>query len=677
MTHIRNSFVYAEFNSRNGVWEALRYATGDPASLVTPGAPFDLEVDGCPFFGSHPRQVVDARLLDEGRGVAFTFEHEGLRLIHTVALDADAPVLRQSVRIHTLSGPPLKLTAVEYYLPGFCMGRPADCLFQSPGQIVPIGTPYLEMAAMPLDRSWNEPLPWYPHGWLESAPDASPGLIAIENPALQRVASCWLYSEVAPVFPTADGVGERVDVAQRHRLAAWLRPGVGVSSEGFTMLFTEGSLREHLACFRQVCYGGKLASATDVPDWLAEARLLQINPYPIAKWTARLEEVGRMGFNLLYLMPVWANLEGHCYAIYDHYTIDPGVGGSEDVKEFVRRAHALEMRVLFDFIPQGIGDYSPFVAQHADWLVRDEQGRPFGSHGWGPKAGEAPIGHTYSMDWGNPAYRRFMIEWALWNVREFDIDGFRTDALHWKEPNFDPANPNPAWQTMFGGVRLAEELRPALKALKPDAILLAEVAGPIFQRSHDAGYANGWFSTRVAETLLKGAPEFTAAQIQDYIIYSDAARPEGFLLANFSANHDCQHISALARQTPLGNTLSFIFAFARGFPFITWSELPGREPFFAALMEQRRRLTGFTASHEWRADHADVFTALWSKPGAAPVLAVANLSGHDVVARVALPDTPCALQAIFGTLRASSVQNGVEVSLPAAGYGLIELGNSA
>lgn len=669
---IRNNGVSAAFDEQSGQWAGLWFAKGGDACIRGGSAPFDLIVDRYAFFGNGPKRVQETHRIANGRGVEFVFEQEGLRITHTACCDADRPVLRQQVRIEVLTGGERILRAVHFRAPGFVVGDPADCRFQAIGQVVPPDASYTEEAMKPLDRRYTEPLPSYPQGWLEPCPDQCTGLVAIENISQQRTASAWLVSDKAPTFPTYDGDGTLIDLEYRHQISAWLRPGTTVVSESFCIMLTEGLIEDHLAQFRAVA-GQVFHNADGIPAWVADARLLQICPEPIAPWTARLPELRDMGFNLLYLMPV---VDGHGYVIRDHFKIRPGVGTEADVRTFVDRAHALGMRVIFDYIPQGIGDDSPFVEQHPDWLVRDELGRPFGSHGWGPRPGAPLNGHTYSMDWGHPEYRAFAVEWGLWHLKALDADGFRADAMHWKEPNLDLRNPRPAWATSYGGVRLSEELRAAMKAIKPDSILLQELWGPMFQPCGDASYENGWLLTRVNEGWLRGKPHFSGRQWACWLALSDMARPtpEGFLRATFTANHDLQMLAVLAATHPLRDALSFVHALGHGFPFVMWAELPGRESFFRDLMRARAALSGFRCYPAGAQSESDaLFTAIWRDDAGCCRLAVANLSNAPVLAEVTARGLGCGT---FTFLLASSgaavhpMQDGCVVRLPPGGYAL-------
>jgi hypothetical protein len=628
-------------------------------------------IEGKPLFGLRPKQLVSSQAIDDGRGARFTFEAQGLRVTQTIWLEKHAPLLRQRVQVDCLDGrAPRLLTGIRYIVPGFCVGEASDCLVQAPGQAIPPDTPYAAIAAQPLDRRRDEPS-LHGQGWLQPAPCHTSGLVALENRARGQVASAWLYSEQAVAFPTLDGDGSYLDLAYRHQMAAWLRPGAGVASDGFAMLLTEGNLDEHLGAFRRAAYAGVLANVADVPGWLADARIFQIAPYPLAPWIDRVAEIRDLGFTLLYLCPVQA---GRWYVIDDHFAINPEVGTADELRAFVRRAHALGLRVMLDFIPQGVGDSSPFLEQHPDWLVRDALGRTFGSHGWGPQAGAPNNGHTLSLDWGNPDYRRFAVDWALWYVRQFDVDGFRCDAMHWKEPNLALDNPRPAWETIYGGVRILQALRPRLKALKPDAVMLSEVWGPIFQSCTDGSYENGWLLSQINAGWLGGSPLLTGKQYARFLALAEQARPLGYLRANFTANHDMQGVARLAQESPLGDAVSFVHLFARGIPFVMWLEPEGRASFFRDALRQRARLQGYACSYDrvcWEAE--SVFAALWTRDQRPPVLALANLSSAPVDAELTtgVDSEP---QLWWGSrgARTESSPTGLRAILPGGGYMLVQ-----
>lgn len=663
---LRNDHVTVCLDETTGYWESLSF--GDESeSVVQPGPMFDLVFERRPMHWMRKPAVKSYDVAADGRMVRFVIERQGLRVTHTVTLAADAPRLDQAVEIECLGGTGQILTEIYYTVPGFLVGEAADCLLQAPAQKILPDTPYAKIAAQPLDgRQWEPLVPF--QGWLEPAPDQASGLVAVENRQRGRVASAWLYSEKATTFPCIDGTGERVTLEFRHQLASWLKPGTVVKADGLSVLLTEGTLSEHLAQFRQAAYEGKLATAP-VPDWFREARLLQIAPYPITEWTERLGEVAEMGFNLLYLCPVQ---DGVWYQIYDHFKIGQHVGTKEELKAFVDKAHALGMKVIFDFIPQGISAGSPLLEEFRKWFVLDAHKRPFGSHGWGNRPG-APLDDTISMDWGNPDYRRWAVDWALWYVDEFGIDGFRCDAMHWKEPNLDPDNPRPAYETVFGGIRMMEMLHEELKAKNPDAVLISEVWGPIFQRCTDASYENGWMLHKWNEAWLRGEPLIRARQFVQFLEMSELARPGGYLRTTFNANHDMKKNASLAHGNPVANALSFMHAFCDAIPFVMWGELPDREAFYASVLQARAGLSGMKGRYDSTAcDADDLFVSLWDGESGRAV-AVANISNAPLSTQVRLPAVAETMTPVLETEGVGCEVDGttLSVSLPTGGYALL------
>ena len=315
---LRNLSVSASFHPRTGDWISLRFIDAPEDNLIRiPGPAVDCLVDGRPLLGEGPRHARSVTPSRDGRALDIVYEKEGIRMVHHVEVGAGSPVVRQRVTVECLAGGPRKLSAVHYTLPSVVVGEPGDCLVQAPGQILPPDSPYLNCAAKPLDRTWSEPVPWYPQGWLECAPDQTSGLVAVENPTSGHIVSAWLYSDTATVFPTLDGRGRTLDIGHRHRIAAWLKPGVSVSSGTHMTLMTAGAWTDHLAQFRDQAYQDRFASNRRPPDWLVDARLLQIDPRPITAWTEKLDWIKSLRFNVVYCMPVWKN-QGNMYAQIDH-----------------------------------------------------------------------------------------------------------------------------------------------------------------------------------------------------------------------------------------------------------------------------------------------------------------------------------------------------------------------
>lgn len=666
---ISNGKMSATFHPENGGWESVTFKGEE--ILQKKGKSFDICIENKPLFLFGPPELSEYKISNDGRGVDLIYLNNGLKITFNAELASEEAVLNQKITLECLDmTAPRMLTEIRFETPALRAGAPEDCLLQTPGQHIPINTPYTTAAKKPLDRRFPEPLPPYFQGWLEGTPDQAPGLIAIENKRTKTIVSTWFYSEIGPGFPTVDGDGENLNIDVRHQISAWLKPGISVTSEKNVLMATEGSLEDHYALYREQAYGNHLITKP-VPEWFKNTRLLQIAPYPLKPFHDRLEEYADIGFNLIYLCPVQT---GTWYRIQDHYSIGDHVATENELKAFVADCHKLGMKVIFDFIPQGICVKNPNLKDFEKWMVRDGFGRPFGSHGWGNPPG-APLNDTLSLDWGDPEYQKFAVDWAMWYIDTFNIDGFRCDAMHWKEPNFNPELDRPARTTAFGGFQIMDQLYKRLKAQNPEAILLSEVWGPLFQRCTDASYENGWLLSKINKAWMSGKPFFSGRDWQNFQTHSALARPEAYLRTNFTANHDLIEIAEIAKTNPMCNALNFMHTFTGDIPFIMWLEPDNRGEFFKSLFSEHKKLSGYECSYDKAVADADsCYLALWEKEGNPAKLAVTNTDKESAVDTfIGLPESfsRATISLSVDDAQVAQSENGIRVKLPASGYALI------
>jgi glycosidase len=198
--------------------------------------------------------------------------------------------------------------------------------------------------------------------------------------------------------------------------------------------------------------------------------------------TARLPELKALGIGIVWLLPVneigsivAANGGeaidapfGNPYAVRSYERLNPEYGsdGTEesaaaDLRELVDRAHALDMRVILDWVPNHTAWDNPLMQEHPDWYAR-ENGRV------------KPVGEQFrwiaQLDWSNLGLREYMKRVMVSWVERFDLDGFRIDFAHHMPIEF------------------FQELRPALETVRP-VFLLAEAGDrafhPVFDMTYD------------------------------------------------------------------------------------------------------------------------------------------------------------------------------------------------
>ena len=173
----------------------------------------------------------------------------------------------------------------------------------------------------------------------------------------------------------------------------------------------------------------------------------------IAGITAKLDYLKNLGVTSLWISPFFksnspnANLHG--YDVMDHYTVDPRLGTLSDVQTLLRNAHSLNIRVIFDFVPNHVSNLHPWFVDSKsslngkrDWFVWKTA---LPTQGWGDVGGGGPgtgfrAGGTgqyfYGVFWdGMPDlnYRSQEVKTAMANVMtywlNYGFDGMRVDAV--------------------------------------------------------------------------------------------------------------------------------------------------------------------------------------------------------------------------------------------------------
>ncbi|MFL5801976.1 MAG: alpha-amylase family glycosyl hydrolase [Roseiflexaceae bacterium] len=218
------------------------------------------------------------------------------------------------------------------------------------------------------------------------------------------------------------------------------------------------------------------------PAWVEQAVVYGVIPRKFGDpafqgITKKLDYLKDLGIDALWLSPINRSPAGDFgYAVVDYFDVNPDFGTKDDLKRLVEEAHARGIRVLMDFVPNHTSDEHPYfqdaqargkASAYYDFYDRDESGAPTHYFDWE---------NLPNLNYNNPEVERFITEAFSYWVREFDVDGFRTDAC-WgvkeRKPDFWPM-----W-------------RRELKRIKPDLLLLAEASARdlyYFDHGFDAAY---------------------------------------------------------------------------------------------------------------------------------------------------------------------------------------------
>ena len=182
-----------------------------------------------------------------------------------------------------------------------------------------------------------------------------------------------------------------------------------------------------------------------LPTWANSATIYEVN---IRQYTeagtfnafqTHLPRLQKLGVKILWLMPIHPisklNRKGELgspYSVADYKAVNPDYGTSADFDALVKKAHALGMKVILDWVPNHSGWDNPWTANKS-WYHNDAAGNIVPpNNDWTDVAW---------LNYNNQDMRRAMIDAMGYWVKNFDIDGFRADVAagvptdFWKQAN--------------------------------------------------------------------------------------------------------------------------------------------------------------------------------------------------------------------------------------------------
>ena len=235
----------------------------------------------------------------------------------------------------------------------------------------------------------------------------------------------------------------------------------------------------------------------DAPDWLKKAVVYNIFPDSFASGyrsitgqsgralygdipclgknggtisgiKANLDYIKEIGFNCIYLNPVFTAGEYHKYDLLDYYSIDPVFGSNEEFKSLVDTCHDMGIKVIIDGVFNHCGwkffAFEDVVkngskSKYWDWFygLKEPVIRP---DNWDEIPDYTCFAYERLMpklNTGNPAVQDYFCKVGAYWVREYGIDGWRLDVAD--EVNFD------FWRAF----------RKSVKEVNPNTALIGEV----------------------------------------------------------------------------------------------------------------------------------------------------------------------------------------------------------
>ena len=232
---------------------------------------------------------------------------------------------------------------------------------------------------------------------------------------------------------------------------------------------------------------------TDHAAWIDSAIIYEITPYifvnngKFSSITTKIPDFVRLGINTIWIQPIYKTYGGgQGYDITDYFYVRSDLGTEQDLRELIQTAKAYGLRVIFDFVPNHSSINHPYAKEtteygtdshYWDFYQRETDSslysqfynfyQGFINYFWD----ELP-----NLNFNNPEVEKWITEAAKYWIENFDIDGYRFDAV---------------WGTTARNPQFTKDLRLALKRIKPEILMLAEDKASqeqVFDERSDAGF---------------------------------------------------------------------------------------------------------------------------------------------------------------------------------------------
>ena len=76
--------------------------------------------------------------------------------------------------------------------------------------------------------------------------------------------------------------------------------------------------------------------------------------------TQKLDYLQELGINALWLMPIHPSPSYHGYDVLNYYAVNPQYGTMDDFKNLLNEAHARDIKIIIDFVPNHTSSQHPF-----------------------------------------------------------------------------------------------------------------------------------------------------------------------------------------------------------------------------------------------------------------------------------------------------------------------------
>ena len=349
-----------------------------------------------------------------------------------------------------------------------------------------------------------------------------------------------------------------------------------------------------------------------IPVWTKDANIYQLNTRQYTgeggfrALLPHMDRLKKMGVDIVYLLPIHPIGEvnrkgtlGSFYSVKSFRSVNPEFGNLDDFKNLVSKAHALDMKIIIDWVAHSASLDNPYTKSR-DWfknpaLIKEEYGA------------EEKMDRL-ALNFANEELRQTMIDDMLYWVKECDIDGFHCDDANRVPMEF--------WQ----------EARKKIEEHKAIFLIgenVDEQSSDVFDMGYDDHSYN--YYLKVAKQQKKASD--LSRYIKDSLILGD----ENFYFMNYLSNY----------QENISSSINERMGSAQNSLFVLSTTLPGMPLIYSGQESSRnKRLKQFEKdSINWDSEEKmDFYKEILSLKKKHSALWNGNYGGKLIVHEIENPD---------------------------------------